>query len=86
MLAPVVITALWIIGGLVACVIAFILNPIQGMMNSAIIAAFLVALYGWIGVVGGSGYQSEGTVLSLAIFGTIAWIALLIGKSKMVSQ
>ena len=86
MIAPIFIMGLWIIGGLIACIIAFVLDPIRGLINSAIIAAFLVAVYGWIGVIGGSGYQSEDTVLMMAIIGTIAWIALLIGKSKAVSQ
>lgn len=85
MIAPIFFTGIWIIGGLIACIIAFILNPIRGLFNAAIIAAFLVALYGWIGVIGGSGYQSEDTVLMMAILGTIAWIALLIGKAKAVS-
>lgn len=75
-------TIFWIIAGLIGCAIAFILNPVRAMLNSAIIIAFLAAAYGWIGIVGGSGYQSEGTMLALAIFGTISWIGLLFAKLR----
>ncbi|MGO2069240.1 hypothetical protein [Glutamicibacter arilaitensis] len=75
-------TIFWIIAGLIGCVITFILNPIRAMLNSAIIIAFLVAAYGWIGIVGGSGYQSEGSMLALAILGTIGWVALLVAKMR----
>lgn len=76
----------WIIGGLVACVLAFILNPVRAMLNSAIIIAFLVAAYGWIGMVGGSGYQSEGSMVALAALGTISWIGLLFAKFRTASD
>lgn len=80
------IIAIWIIIGLVGCVLAFIFNPVRAALNSMIFISFLVALYGWIGIIGGSGYQSEGTMVALAALGTITWIALLIGKSKLVSN
>lgn len=76
----------WIVGGLVACVLAFILNPVRAMLNSLIIIAFLIGAYGWIGVVGGSGYQSEGSMIALAMLGTIGWIALLVAKVRTASD
>lgn len=76
----------WIVGGLVACVLAFILNPVRAMLNSLIIIAFLIGAYGWVGVVGGSGYQSEGSMIALAMLGTIGWIALLVAKVRTASD
>lgn len=76
---------LLIIGGILLLLLVLIFSPARSLMNILILLSFIAAAFGWFGlfVVGTGTYANN--YLLWAIGGTIAWIGLLVVKSRVLN-